>query len=312
MMGLVSIFMDVEDPINPLADDAALDFARLFTEAGVRGSFCITGEKCRKLIERGRQDVIEAFRPHCLGLHTDTHSYHPTTMELLADLGYEEGCRAALEAESKGCEAFQRAFGRLPAFWGGAGNTWSPEIPFTLKELNIPAYVYSLTEVLGGDFHRFNGAFALPQSASYPEDSVIEEPPIWKSPNRDWTGVFVGHPTRYRFPDYWDRSYYAGQTPETLDLQSPISEDRYRSGLANMKKLLSRIAVESTVIGVDDFLQMPWKFRDPNAKELGAFAKKTSENIRNVGRWPIHKPDLSVDRIIEKTLALYNTLEVRL
>lgn len=311
MMGLVSIFMDVEDPINPLADDAALDFARLFTEAGVRGSFCITGEKCRKLIERGRQDVIEAFQPHCLGLHTDTHSYHPTTMELLANLGYEEACSAALKAESKGCEAFQRAFGRLPAFWGGAGNTWSPEIAFALRELEIPAYVYALTEVPGSDFHKFNGVFALPQSVSYSEDSVIEGAPSWKAPNRDWTGVFVGHPTRYRFPDYWDRSYYAGQTPKTLDLQIAISEDRYRNGLANLKELMSRIAAKSEIIGVDDFLEVPWKFREPNVEELKVFVKKTSENIRNAGSWPIHKPDLSVDKIIEKTLALSNTLEVR-
>src|SRR5688500_8544735 len=108
--------MDVEDPINALADDAALDFAQLFTELGIRGSFCITGEKCRKLVERGRQDVIETFLPHCLGLHTDTHSYHPTTMELLADLDYDEGCKAAFEAESKGFEAFRAAFGRTPSF----------------------------------------------------------------------------------------------------------------------------------------------------------------------------------------------------
>ena len=91
-MPLVSVFMDVEDPINDFADDAALDVASLFTKVGVRGSFCLTGQKCRKLLERQRLDVLEAFSCHCLGLHTDTHSLHPTTMELLERVPYEDGC----------------------------------------------------------------------------------------------------------------------------------------------------------------------------------------------------------------------------
>src|SRR5258708_770577 len=148
-MTTVSVFMDVEDPINPLADDAALDLALLFTEIGVRGSFCLTGEKCRTILARGRTDVIEAFRPHCLGLHTNTHSYHPTTMELLADAAFDEGCLFALAAESMGYRSFVEAFKRKPAFWGGAGNTWSPEITEALKRLGIPAYSYALTELPG-------------------------------------------------------------------------------------------------------------------------------------------------------------------
>jgi hypothetical protein len=158
--------MDVEDPINPLADDAALDFARLFTDLGIKGSFCLTGEKCRTLLARCRSDVLRAFAPHSLGLHTNTHSFHPTTMELLADLPYEEGCEAAYNAEQPGLEAFQQAFDRTPAFWGGAGNTWSPEITDTLKRLAIPAYAYALTELPNNAVHRYNGVLAMPQSIS--------------------------------------------------------------------------------------------------------------------------------------------------
>src|SRR5947207_1348915 len=135
----VSVFMDVEDPFNPLADPAALDIAQLFSNLSVKGSFCVTGEKCRSLMARNRTDIIDAYKSHCLGLHTNTHSQHPTTMELLSDVTYEDGCRLAHESEKPGFDSFTEAFGRVPSFWGGAGNTWSPEITFALSELGIPA-----------------------------------------------------------------------------------------------------------------------------------------------------------------------------
>ena len=160
----VSVFMDVEDPINPLADPAALDIAQVFTNLSVKGSFCVTGEKCRSLISRDRRDILEAFKPHCLGLHTNTHSQHPTTMELLAEVSYEEGCRLALASEAKGFESFVSAFGREPSFWGGAGNTWSPEICHALGKLGIGAYSYALTQLPNEAVHRFNGVLGLPPS----------------------------------------------------------------------------------------------------------------------------------------------------
>jgi hypothetical protein len=168
-MKLVSVFMDVEDPINPLADDAALDFPRLFDAIGIRGSFCITGEKCRTLQTRNRADVAEAYKPHFMGLHTDTHSFHPTTMELMENLSFEDGCAAAYEAEAHGGKAFEELCERKPAFWGGAGNTWSPEITEALKRLEIPAYVYALTALPDHAVHGFNGVTALPQTLSISE-----------------------------------------------------------------------------------------------------------------------------------------------
>jgi hypothetical protein len=207
----VSVFMDVEDPINPLADDAALDIARLFMEAGVRGSFCLTGDKCRSLLERGRRDVLEAYQPHCLGLHTNGHSRHPTTMELLADVGYEEGCRLAYEDQRQGFEAFQAAFERTPAFWGGAGNTWSAEITEAIRRLGIGAYSYALTTVGHDKVHRFNGAFALPQAIAISEDTWADDALAFAAVDKaldrvandtnPWLGIFVGHPTRLRHVD---------------------------------------------------------------------------------------------------------------
>lgn len=304
--------MDVEDPINPLADDAALDFASLFTSLGVRGSFCLTGEKCRVLLARGRSDVLSAFAPHCLGLHTDTHSFHPTTMELLAPLSWSEGCSAAFDAESRGFSAFVSAFGRSPVFWGGAGNTWSPEITFALRELGISAYVYALT---GSAVHRFNGVFALPQSVSISEDDwaagryeeAFAEIAAVPSP---WVGVFVGHPTRFRYSKFWDWPYAGGVTPSSPSLTEPLPQETYERSKANLSSFLLRLKEDFQVIGVDEALQMPWRFRSPTPEELVSFRDQTAENLRGAARWPIHRPDLDVSNIIAKTLALAYGLEI--
>lgn len=310
--------MDVEDPINPLADDAALDFARLFTEAGVRGSFCLTGEKCRTLRARGRTDVVEAFRPHCLGLHTDTHSFHPTTMELLADLDFEDGCRAALETERKGFDAFTDLFGRSPAFWGGAGNTWSPEITEALKSLGIPAYVYALTAV--PRVHRFNGVTAFPQHLSIAETdwmdderAALQSADVIRKTNdifSPWIGVFVGHPTKMRYTEYWDTPYNAGRTPPSPEYTEPVPDEAYERAKANLRSFLAQLKETANILGVDEALALEWRFYPPSKLERDIFNKWTPANLRAAAKWPIHRPDLDPSKIVAKTMALAHTLEI--
>lgn len=316
-MPVISVFMDVEDPLNPLADEAALEVASLFNEIQVKGSFCITGEKCRTLMARERADVIEAFRPHCLGLHTNTHSYHPTTMELLANTSFEEGCELALATERPGFDAFISAFGRSPVFWGGAGNTWSPEITEVLKSLSIPAYVYALTTVPHIEVHRFNGVLALPQSLSVSEVDFIQSTSRAEETLQSismskalWLGVFVGHPTRFRYNRFWDTSFANGLTPETPELSEPTPERDYRHGLENFKTFLIELKGSFEVIGVDEAIAMPRKFREPTLQEAAYFRERTSLAIQSAKHWPIHRPDLDVQNIIDKTLALESTLGI--
>ncbi len=317
-MPLVSVFMDVEDPINPLADDAVLDLVREFDEAEVRGSFCITGEKCRVLADRGREDVVDALRPHCLGLHTDTHSRHPTTMELLAELPFEEGCEAAFEAERRGFESFQGLFGRAPSFWGGAGNTWSPEITDALKRLGIPAYSYALTQVPGERVHRFNGVAAFPQHLSVSESEWADDALASAASARvfealkgrmRWTGIFVGHPTRFRYPSFWDGAFFAGQTPsEVIKPLQPVCDEMYERARGNLLSFLCRLRSEASVVGLNE--AMPEGFRLADESERGFFREQTARTLHAAAGWPVHRTDLCADRIVEKTLALAHTLEV--
>lgn len=305
---LVSVFMDIEDPIHLAADDAALDFARSFAEAGVRGSFCVTGEKCRVLVERGRADVLEALRPHCLGLHTDTHSVHPTTMELMADLDYDEGLRQARHTEAKGVEKFRRAFGRLPAFWGGAGNTWSPEIAGAIVDLGIPAYAYALTSLPGEPVHRYSGALAFPQHISISEDAFAEGPNLEvleaiEGAGRPWTGVFVGHPTRFRHIAYWDTPYAAGRQPAQPETTPEVPIERFEREKANQRAFLEGLKQRFEVVGLDEEIVRPRQWREPTTEELDHFRRQTEANIRAAARWPIHRPDLDPAGIVAKALA---------
>lgn len=307
----MSVFMDVEDPINPHADDAALQFANLFTECRVRGSFCVTGEKCRTLLARGRLDVAGALAPHCLGLHTDTHSQHPTTMELLADVPLEEGCRLAFEAEKRGFDAFVALFGRAPSFWGGAGNTWSPEITEALKRLGIPAYSYALTGVPDGGIHRFNGVVALPQHVAIGETNWCDSPQSIPSVREDWTGIFVGHPTRFRYAEFWDKAYAEGRTPVVPEAASLSDDAAFGRGKANLRAFLLELDGVVEIVGVDEVVGSLGPFRKASTEDQDFFAQHTAGALRSAGRWPIHRPDLDVSGIEAKALARSRTLEVQ-
>lgn len=319
-MKKVSVFMDVEDPINVRSDDAALDLARLLSAHGVRASLCVTGEKCRTLLARGRTDVLDALSPHCLGLHTDTHSFHPTTMELLAELSYDEGCTAAYAAEKRGFDAFQEAFRRTPAFWGGAGNTWSPEIADAIRRLGIPAYAYALTTLPGEAVHQFNGVFALPQGLSISELEWADDEAASTACERTlraisefpapWVGVFVGHPTKLRHTRYWDTPFFAGRTPPSPEESDPQPAEVYDRSKKNLGVFLDRLPGVANIIAVDDLTKLPWEFRKPTEDELFYFAGHTAEMIHSAGRWPVHRPGLGSDNIVQKTLALSSTLAV--
>lgn len=333
LVRFVSVFMDVEDPVNPAADDAAQDLAELFTTAGIRGSFCVTGEKWRVLRERGRDDVIQSLKRHCLGLHSDTHSRHPTTMELLAPTSMAEGVPLATADVAAAKASIPDA-----TFWGGAGNTWSPEIATAVSNCGIPAYSYALTEVPGQHVHRFEGCLAFPQHISIDEgawartgsplrrklmgwhglpgrlldaqthaDRAIASIRTCRSP---WVGIFVGHPTRLRHTRFWDTDFSHGVTPEALTLAPEQCQTVYEASLENMLLFLRRLKSGFEVIGVDEAADLTWSFRKPNDSELAHFRAATAKNIRAAGRWPIHAPGLDVENIVEKTLSLESTLEI--
>lgn len=104
-------YVDTEDYTCDYSNDGIRDLARLFTREGVRGCFNITGYLALRIQELGRQDVIEALKPHTLGIQTLYHSRHPTPAEVADDPDWERAYRRALRDESM-------AFGMVEAVFG--------------------------------------------------------------------------------------------------------------------------------------------------------------------------------------------------
>lgn len=318
MAKYVTLLMDVEDPFRLYADDAALEIAQMLNEEGIRSTQCVTGENCRKFLERGRSDVIEALSQHALGLHTDTHSFHPTTMELLEDKGWEDGLAAVRTTEGRGLEAFEKAFGRKPVCWGGAGNTWGPQITGVLPELGIPSFVYAHIATPDRQPFKYIGVVGFPggtglgepamesrETASAATDRVIDWAKDVASP---WAEIFIGHPTRYHSEAFWDADFANGQTPESYVGVPARTREQFRASLENLRRSVVRIAREFTVLGLDDVLSLPWTYRKPSPAELESIASDTARNVRGSAGWPIHKPNLDTANIERETLDRLGTL----
>ena len=243
-----TILMDVEDFIDPDADDAAKACADILTQEGVQATMCIVGEKARRLKSRGRFDVIESLLKHDIGFHTDYHSVHPTIAEFLQNKGWDDGVLEALEQEAPGVRSIEEAFGVTPSCWGGPGNTWGPQICEAMKRLGVPAFVYGFTSVPEGEVHRFEGILAFPEG-HYFSDSVFHLTPsvdrhlakivagleVERAGGQFWSQVFIGHPTRILHDSFWDSIFEHGA--------NPIEEDRRPVERKNPEDL--RIALDN-------------------------------------------------------------------
>ncbi len=107
---------DTEDVYYPPAyriDDIPGWLAEIMTAGGIRGSFCVFGEKARSLKQRGREDVIAKMAEHDLASHQQGNC-RPLIPELLRDAGWADGVEAMRRYEDQVAEDFRRAFGREP------------------------------------------------------------------------------------------------------------------------------------------------------------------------------------------------------
>lgn len=128
---------DTEDYITPEADDALLAWARLLSRRGVRGSFCLVAEKARKLVERGRKDVLEALEPHEIGYHSAWHSRPPVFPVYLDALGWEDGVAEVRWREEQGIADLAESTGRFPVCDVPPGKAWAPQVVAAMKEMGI-------------------------------------------------------------------------------------------------------------------------------------------------------------------------------
>ncbi len=143
----VVLWFDTEDYIEPSADDAALRITTDLTQAGVRGTFKIVGEKARVLEARRRIDVIRALSHHCIGYHSNWHSIQPAPSVYLRRLGFLEGADEFERREIQGVLDVKHIFGVTPICYGQPGSSWAPQTYRALRHLGIPVYLDDGTQV---------------------------------------------------------------------------------------------------------------------------------------------------------------------
>lgn len=319
-MPIVTLFFDVEDPLAPDSDDAALRVCQLLAAEGLTATMCVTGEKARKLRERARRDVIEALKSHSLGLHTNTHSVHPTTMEAVEDLSWEQGVEAIRKSEEPGLASFEEVFGRMPCCWAGAGNTWAPHVLGWLVTTPIKAWAYSLLTPPGGEPHRVNGLCGFPQHGAISEDdyaspesrvTALDRIRALCSSKLEWVGVFLGHPTRYVHRAFWDAAYYGGLNPTG---EIPLPEERPQAErealFEGLEELLPKIAELGPVLPLDEVLALPWDWVPMGAGAMRHTREAATKRIAQAAKWPIHRPHLRVESLLAPLEAALGGLEI--
>ncbi len=104
-------YFDTEDYTCDRSNDAIRDIANILRSEGVKGNFNVVGFLALRLVELGRQDVIEALRHHVIGTQTLYHSRHPDIAELGDNPSYERAYRLTMADEAKGVGMIEAAFG---------------------------------------------------------------------------------------------------------------------------------------------------------------------------------------------------------
>lgn len=324
----VTLLMDVEDLVAPESDDVARGCAEILIQEEAIATLCVVGQKARLLWDRGRFDVISSLNAHDLGLHTARHSIPPTVVEYLADKGWEDGVADALRWESPGVEAIREVFGVTPSCWGGAGNTWSPQICEAMHRCGIPAFVYSHTRVPEGGIHLFSKLISYPNGLGI-DDSRYQDDLLAAEERRRvcarleadaesgvfWQQVFLGHPTRLLHEEFWDcHNFCGGARTDESDWRLPLrkSQPDLERALVNFRRIVCAIRAVPGVhlVTIREMNQM---LENAPAgpltqEERDAVWPEIEANLRGMADWPILPRELDLSKIVELTSARMETL----
>ena len=157
---------DIYYPPEYRIDDIPGWLAEIMTDVGVRGSFCVFGEKARTLKDRGRKDVLKAMAGHDLVSHQQGNC-RPLIPEILQDKEWTDGVEAMRQYEDKVAEDFRRAFGRDPVGLSRHNLYWASQHVAVAGERGMP-YMTGIIGVPGSEQPTwYAGSLMLP-SASTP------------------------------------------------------------------------------------------------------------------------------------------------
>jgi len=285
----VAFQFDTEDFITPEADDVLLDLIKILDQFGVKGSFCIVGEKLRALKRRGRSDVLEALKRHDVAYQSDFHSVHPVISEYLRDKGWDDGVEEVKRRESPGIKCIEEMFGAKPSAFIQPGGSWAPQTPYASTLMGVPTYVDGIfqdTPVW------FCGALCFRAAMSFPENSTFagldalksrfEE--IYRSKIDGGLITIVMHPCKFVTEEFWDAVNFShGRNPPMDRLVPAPLRDRegVEESLQVFQKFLGFI-LEHPNVKIVTFREVTELYRKPGERrlrleEIFELARKTSK-----------------------------------
>lgn len=226
-MTQVIFSFDTEDFITPEADDAVLKWAQVLARYGVKGCFCLVGERARTLRRRGRTDVIQALKQHEIGYHSDTHSLHPLMTEYLEEMDWDDGVAEVMRREAKGIEDVAEIFGQLPTAFIRPGNDWAPQVLRAMNLLGIHVYGDANFEMSEGNLMWYCNSLLVKYHLALDNYFDLEEhlPKLKEDFDRllrerkDKVIVIFTHPCRLVTQHFWDELFLDGRNPSRTDWQ---------------------------------------------------------------------------------------------
>ena len=202
---------DTEDYTNPGSDEAILRLAGALQAEGIRASFNFVAVLAEALVDRGRQDILEALRFHEINYHSYRHSWHPVPAEYSDCPDWDSPYRRLVTEETPGIEVVKKVFQRERLFAAvPPGNCITAQGLYAYAELGLPICVSSfpLRETGGRSIYYCNGVYV--ENNEFWDSLLLKEglDGIYKRIDqwRTWERLVICmHPNLIFYKTFWDK-----------------------------------------------------------------------------------------------------------
>jgi hypothetical protein len=131
---------DTEDVYTPA--EAGMDFvpkqlAEIYSEEGLTANFMVIAQRAEVLKQRGRQDVIDAMRRHCIGVHTRWDG-QPYDAVVVLGKTWDEGLEEVRKLENEACRIVSSVFDTQPVCLSAHALNEAPQMMVVARELGLP------------------------------------------------------------------------------------------------------------------------------------------------------------------------------
>ena len=202
---------DTEDYTNPGSDEAILRLAGALQAEGIRASFNFVAVLAEALVDRGRQDILEALRFHEINYHSYRHSWHPVPVEYSDYPDWDGPYRHLVTEEAPGIEVVKKVFQRERLYVAvPPGNCITAQGLYAYAELGLPMCVSSfpLRETGGRSIYYCNSIYV--ENNEFWDSLLLKEglDGIYKRIDqwRTWERLVICmHPNLIFYKTFWDK-----------------------------------------------------------------------------------------------------------